>query len=170
MKKRNLILTALITAGFLASFHVHAQEEDAAGPDNEAAAAGPSAEQPGATPVAEPKIDPATIKFDPNKIWVSFIVNDGRVQSNRDYFGALKKSDFDALVQGQTDGMLRVEQVFYYNSATRQFSRFDATSGNAIPILEKHGYFRPDSIMRIVPLNQGFVRNLAAQGFLSVGP
>ena len=95
-------------------------------------------------------------------------MDDGRVASNRDYFGAIKKADLDAVTNGSAKGMVMIQQVFYYNQATRQFSRFDASTGGAIPILQKNAYFRPDSIMRMVPLNKKFVENLAVREFLNV--
>ncbi len=113
-------------------------------------------------------IDPKDLKWNADLEWVSFIVDDGRVQSNRDYFGAVKKADLQALTNGSAKGMILVQQVFYYNPATRQFSRFDATSGGSVAILQKNAYFRPDSIMRMVPLNQKFVENLAVREFLNV--
>ena len=117
----------------------------------------------------KPKVKTADdLKWDADLVWISFIVDDGRVQSNRDYFGAVTKADFNSITTGSAKGMVKVQQVFYYNVATRQFSRFDASSGNAIPILKKSGYFRPESIMRMVPLNKQFVENLAVREFLSV--
>lgn len=113
-------------------------------------------------------IDPKDLKWNKDLEWVSFIVDDGRVASNRDYFGAIKKSDLQAVTGGTAKGMVLIQQVFYYNQATRQFSRFDASTGGAIPILQKNAYFRPDSIMRMVPLNKQFVENLAVREFLNV--
>jgi len=118
---------------------------------------------------AGPKmLQPSDLKWNKNLMWVSFIVDDGRIQSNRDYFGAIEKADFDALVGGSAKGMVKVQQVFYYNAATRQFSRFDASGAGTVSILKKSGYFRPESIMRMVPLNDKFVENLAVRKFLMV--
>ncbi len=113
-------------------------------------------------------LKPADLKWNNNLVWVSFIVDDGRLQSNRDYFGAIEKKDFDGLVGGTAKGMVKVQQVFYYNAATRQFSRFDASGAGTVSILKKSGYFRPDSIMRMVELNKQFVENLAVRKFLMV--
>ncbi|MEM7014802.1 MAG: hypothetical protein AAF585_25360, partial [Verrucomicrobiota bacterium] len=118
---------------------------------------------------AEPKTeDEVKAEWNDDLVWVSFIVDDGRVASQRDYFGAFEKADFQAVIDGSKQGFVRVQQVFYYNAATRQFSRFDATQGGAVPILGKNGYFQPGSLMRIVPLNDGFVTRLAMQNFLDV--
>ena len=95
-------------------------------------------------------------------------MDDGRAQSNRDYFGAIRSADLTALESGSKEGMVRVQQVFYYNPATRQFSRFDAASGGSTPILQQTGYFQADTIMRVVPLNEDFVKNLISRNFLTV--
>ncbi len=113
-------------------------------------------------------LKPDDLKWNANLIWISFIVDDGRLQSNRDYFGAIEQKDFDALTNGSANGMVKIQQVFYYNAATRQFSRFDASGAGMVSILEKSGYFRPDSIMRVVKLNKQFVENLAIRKFLAV--
>lgn len=113
-------------------------------------------------------LKPADLKWNKNLMWISFIVDDGRVQSNRDYFGAIEKADFDAMVAGSAKGLVKVQQVFYYNAATRQFSRFDASGAGSVSILKKSGYFKPESIMRVVPLNDTFVENLAVRKFLMV--
>ncbi len=136
--------------------------------DNAPAESDETAKAAARTAAGPQLIKPEDLKWNPDLTWVSFIVDDGRVQSNRDYFGAIKKADLNAVVNGSAKGMVMIQQVFYYNPATRQFSRFDASAGGAIPILEKGGYFRPDSIMRMVPLNKKFVENLAVREFLNV--
>jgi len=129
--------------------------------DGPAAAAAAAAQQPSV-------LKPEELKWNKDLKWISFIVDDGRIQSQRDYFGAVSTSDFQALVGGSAKGMIRVQQVFYYNGATRSFSRFDASAGGSLPLLSKNGYFRPESIMRIVELNEKFVESLAVRSFLNV--
>jgi hypothetical protein len=129
--------------------------------DGPAAAAAAAAQQPSV-------LKPEDLKWNKDLKWISFIVDDGRIQSQRDYFGAVSTADFQALTGGTAKGMVRVQQVFYYNGATRSFSRFDASAGGSLPLLSKNGYFRPDSIMRIVELNEKFVESLAVRSFLNV--
>lgn len=180
--RKNTKLTVVTIAGlFLALVGFQSiQAQD----DGAAAASGAPAEEPGTGTGADPTATPAAAtgaeapkpptleevkeQWNDNLVWVSFIVDDGRVASQRDYFGAFDKADFDGVVAGSAKGMVKVQQVFYYNSATRQFSRFDAAGGGQMPLLGKSGYFRPESIMRIVPLNRDFVERLAMQLFLDV--
>lgn len=121
-----------------------------------AAAAAAAAQQP-------TLLKPEELKWNKELKWISFIVDDGRVQSQRDYFGAVTTADFQALLSGTGTALIKVQQVFYYNSPARQFSRFDASG-----ILGQGGYFRPASIMRVVELNPKFVESLAVRGFIDV--
>ncbi|MFT5465111.1 MAG: hypothetical protein ACI8UO_000197 [Verrucomicrobiales bacterium] len=175
--RKNTKLTVVTIAGLFLAL-VGFQSIQAQGEDAATTPAAPAAEPgTGADAAATPAVDPAVkaptldevkAQWNKNLVWVSFIVDDGRVASQRDYFGAFDKADFDTVVNGGAKGMVKVQQVFYYNSATRQFSRFDAAQGGQMPLLGKSGYFRPESIMRIVPLNNEFVERLAVQMFLDV--
>jgi len=151
------LLAALL--GFGLPFAGQAQdkpEKTTAEGEGPAAAAAAAAQQP-------TLLKPEELKWNRDLIWISFIVDDGRAQSQRDYFGAVTSADFQTLLTGTGTTMIKVQQVFYYNSPTRQFSRFDASG-----ILGQSGYFRPGSFMRIVELNQKFVESLAVRGFLNV--
>lgn len=174
--RKNTYFIAAALAGLLLAFtgfqSIQAQDAENTTaaeptPDTEPAtdAAGGTAPPSPAEPKTEEEVK---AEWNNNLVWVSFIVDDGRVASQRDYFGAFEKAEFDAVIAGTKEGFVRVQQVFYYNAATRQFSRFDATQGGAVPILGKNGYFQPVSLMRIVPLNQDFVIRLARQNFLDV--
>lgn len=177
MRNQTYLTSAVALAGMILAFAGF--QSTVVAQDTETPAAAPVA-APGAEPsdaaaagTVPPAAEPLTIeevkaKWNKDLSWVSFIVDDGRVSSQRDYFGAFEKADLDAVLGGSAQGMVKVQQVFYYNAATRQFSRFDATSGGSVAILAKSGYFRPDSIMRIVPLNTEFVERLAMQNFLDV--
>ena len=151
------LLAALLGLGL--PFSGQAQdkpEKTTAEGEGPAAAAAAAAQQP-------TLLKPEELKWNRDLIWISFIVDDGRAQSQRDYFGAVTSADFQTLLTGTGTTMIKVQQVFYYNSPTRQFSRFDASG-----ILGQSGYFRPGSFMRIVELNQKFVESLAVRGFLNV--
>lgn len=135
------------------------------------AAEPPKALAPAAKPAAEaPKLLKAQdLKWNENLVWVSLVIDEGGVQPVRDYFGALAKADFDALVGGTAKGMMKLQQAFYFNEATRSFTRFDnALPGATVALYQKFAYFRQESIMRIVPLNRQFVENLAISSFLKV--
>jgi len=114
-------------------------------------------------------LDPEDLKWNENLQWINFVVNEGGVQPVRNYFGAITKKELDQIVNGSYQGMLKVQQCFYFNSSTRLFSRFDAPQpGASVSLYQKHAYFRQDSIMRVVPLNRKFVENLAVRKFLDV--
>lgn len=151
MKKATYsVLSALLLTGL-----VYAQDEDAA-----AAQAATSGQQ---------LLKPGDLKWNPDLQWVSFVVEEGGVQPTRGYFAALSKREFDDLIAGSATGMIRFQQVFYFNSAARLFSRFDAPQpGASISLYESDGYFRPEKIVRVVPLNKQFVENLALRKFLKV--
>ena len=158
MKPVPPLLIAVIL-GFGLPFAGQAQdkaEKSSAEGEGPAAAAATAAQQP-------TLLKPEELKWNPDLKWISFIVDDGRAQSQRDYFGAVTAADLQTLLSGTGTTMIKVQQVFYYNSPTRQFSRFDASG-----ILGQSGYFRPGSFMRIVELNQKFVESLAIRGFLNV--
>lgn len=114
-------------------------------------------------------LKPEDLKWNDNLLWVSVIVNEGGVQLGRGYFGAITKGELDALANGSAKGMVKLQQAFYFNDATRLFSRFDALQpGASVSLYQKSAYFRQDSIMRVMPLNRQFVENLAIRGFLKV--
>lgn len=122
---------------------------------------------PPAAPAA-PKKKESDLKWSANLVWVSFIVEQGA--GTTDYFGAMEKKDYDAILAGSAKGFIPVQQVFYYNPSTRGFMRFDAAVPVAanMKIYKKNGYFRSDTFVRVVPLSKEFVTFLAVQEFLMV--
>ena len=149
-------LIGLCFSGYHSASAQDKPEKSTAEGEGPAAAAAAAAQQP-------TLIKPEELKWNQDLKWISFIVDDGRVQSQRDYFGAVTQADFQTLLSGSPTAMLKVQQVFYYNGPSRQFSRFDASG-----ILGNTGYFKPSSIMRVVELNQKFVEGLAVRGFVNV--
>lgn len=119
---------------------------------------------------AAPKLlKPQDLKWNESLQWVSVVIDEGGVQPVRDYFGALAKPDMDALVAGTSKGMVRLQQAFYFNEATRSFTRFNTTlPGATVSLYQNNAYFRHDTFMRILPLSRQFVENLAVSGFLKV--
>lgn len=155
----SMALAALILAAHALPFAAGAQansEKSTAEGEGPATAAATAAQQP-------PLLKPEELKWNRDLKWISFIVDDGRVQSQHEYFGAITAADMQTLLTGGGTAMIRVAQVFYYNSPTRQFSRFDASG-----ILGNSGYFKPSTIMRVIELNPKFVESLAVRGFVNV--
>jgi hypothetical protein len=157
MNKTTYLITLTALAAFAGSSITFAQQ----GPDEAAVAK--------AATQGQKILKPEDLKWNKDLQWVNFIVDEGGVQSARGYFGAISKKDYDALLNGTAKGFLTVQQCFYFNNATRLFSRFDAPApGASISLYQHNAFFRTDSVMRVVPLNRQFVENLAVRKFLDV--
>jgi len=132
------------------------QEKATAEGEGPAAAATAAAQRP-------TLLKPEELKWNRDLKWISFIVDDGRAQSQRDYFGAVTSADFQTLLAGTGTTMIKVQQVFYVQQPDSAIFPLRCIWHSRCRRLLQAGV-----VHRIVELNQKFVESLAVRGFLNV--